>query len=391
MQHQGLARRQAVIPNYWPTAHQALCLQAALLPGEAGLAAWRRLTATIESERLDPASQSLLPLVYQNLVRLAGDLRIETLRDRYVLTWSDNQSLYHRALPLLHAFEQAGVDAVVLKGLALTARFYRDPGVRPMADVDVLVPRADATRASELASSLGWHPRHRLTPAFLRVKHAAPFDHATEVVCDIHWRIFEEAGAEGADDEFRAAAEPVAFMGTRLRVLSPTDQLLHVFGHSAKWGPMPAIRWVADAVVILREGPIDWSRFLAHAAERRFVLRMRQMLGYLRETLDVAIPRWVEVELARHPVSMLERLEYRVRSREHRLLGELPTYVFNCLRGEPHPLRALPGYLRDAWGLASLAQVPPHALALAGRRLRAAITPPRGRLRASRSDSGEAR
>ena len=97
------------------------------------------------------------------------------------------------------------------------------------------------------------------------------------------------------------------------------------------------------------------------------------MLGYLRETLDVAIPRWVEVELARRPVSMLERLEYRIRSGEHRLLGELPTYVFNCLRGEPHPIRAFPGYLRDAWGLASLAEVPPHALALAGRRLRAAM------------------
>ena len=192
-------------------------------------------------------------------------------------------------------------------------------------------------------------------------------------MCDIHWRVFEEAGAKGADDEVRAAAEPVVFMGTRLRVLSPTDQLLHTLGHSAKWGPMPAIRWVADAVLILREGPIDWSRFLAHAVQRRFVLRMRQMLGYLRETLDVAIPRWVEVELARRPVSMLERLEYRVRSREHRLLGELPTYVFNCLRGEPHPLRAFPGYLRDAWGLASLAEVPLHAVALAGRRLRAAV------------------
>ena len=141
MQHEGLARQQAVTPNYWPTAHQALCLKAALLPGEAGLAAWRRLAAMIEPERLDAVSQSLLPLVYQNLARLgAGDPRIEALRDRYVLTWSDNQRQCHSALPLLHAFEQAGIDAVVLKGLALIARFYRDPGVRPMADVDVLVP-----------------------------------------------------------------------------------------------------------------------------------------------------------------------------------------------------------------------------------------------------------
>ena len=79
---------------------------------------------------------------------------------------------------------------------------------------------------------------------------------------------------------------------------------------------------------------------------------------------------------------MLERLEYRVRSREHRLLGELPTYVFNCFRGEPHPLRAFPGYLRDAWGLESLAEMSGHALRLARRRLLSSMAAPRRRPRA---------
>jgi hypothetical protein len=366
------------VPNYWPTAQQELWLQAALLPGEAGLAAWRRVGARLEVDRLDGASQSLLPLVYQNLARLGpSGTGIDALKQRYLLTWSENQRLYHGVLPLLRAFEQAGIDVVVLKGLALIARFYRDPGVRPMGDVDVLVPPSDAERASDLSVGLGWNPRYRVTPAFRRVKHAAPFEHRMGLACDIHWRVFEEAGVGRADDEFRAAAEPVVFQGARLRVLSPTDQLLHTCGHAAKWAPLPAIRWVADAVLILREGPIDWPRFLAHAVRRRFILRVRQMLGYLRKTLDVAIPRWVEVELARSPVSPLERLEYRIRSREHRLLGELPTYVFNCFRSEPHPLRALPGYLRDAWSLASLAEVPHHALMLAGRRVRAAMLPPR--------------
>jgi hypothetical protein len=185
--------------------------------------------------------------------------------------------------------------------------------------------------------------------------------------------VFEEAGGGGADDDFRAAAEPVTFQGTRFRILSPTDQLLHVCGHAARWDAVPAIRWVADAVLILREGPIDWQRFLLHAAQRRFILRMRQMLGYLRQALGVAVPPSIEAGLARQPVSMLERFEYRVRNREHRLLGELPTYVFNCCRGERHPLLAFPGYLRDAWGLESRAEVPRHALALAVRRAKTAL------------------
>jgi hypothetical protein len=362
-----------MIPSYRPSAQQELLLQAALLPDDAARAAWHRTRAAVAGEALDDASQSLLPLVYRHLTRLGvRDEGVDALKERYLLTWSENQRIYHGIRPLLQAFEQAGIDAVVLKGLALIARFYRDPGVRPMADVDVLLPPSDVERASELAARLGWHPRYRTTPAFLRVKHAGPFDHPTGLACDIHWRVFENA-AGGADNDLRAASETVTFQGSRLRILSPTDQLLHVCEHAASWSEVPAIRWVADAVVILREGPIDWQRFLVHAAQRRLILRMREMLGYLGEALRVAIPPAVTAELARQPVSMLERVEYRVRNREHRLLGELPTYVLNCWRGEPHPLRAFPGYLRDAWGLESRAAVPRHALTLAVRRAKAAL------------------
>jgi hypothetical protein len=362
-----------MIPSYRPSARQELLLQAALLPDQAARAAWQQVRASHAVDALDRASQSLLPLVYRNLVRLGvPDEEIDWLKQCYLLTWSENQRVYHAILPLLRAFEQAGIDAVALKGLALIARYYRDPGLRPMADVDLLLHPSDVARATELAARLDWHPRQRPTAAFRRVKHAGPFDHPTGVACDIHWRVFAEAGG-GSDDDLRAAAETVTFQETRLRILSPTDQLLHVCAHAARWGEVPAIRWVADAVLILRDGPIEWQRFLAQTARRRFTLRMRLMLAYLRQALDVAIPPAVFAELARQPVSMLERVEHRVRNREHRLLGELPTYVFNCWRGEPRPLLAFPGYLRDAWGLDSSAAVPGHALRLAARRAKAAL------------------
>ena len=86
---------------------------------------------------------------------------------------------------------------------------------------------------------------------------------------------------------------------------------------------------------------------------------------------------------------MLERLDIGA-DREHRLLGELPTYVFNCFRAEPQPIRRFPVIFATRGG-SSRSEVPPHALALAGRRLRAAMSPPRARPRASRSESGEAR
>jgi hypothetical protein len=342
-----------------------------LLTGDAARGAWRDARATVALEQMDAACQSLLPLVYQNLAGLGEAPDLDALKALYIDTWGENQRRCHAVIPLVRAFDRAGLDAVVLKGLALIARFYRDPGLRPMADVDVLVRPADVERAGALAVDLGWEPRYPLTRAFRRVKHAAPFHHPIAgVACDIHWRVFEEATPDVLDDAFRAAAEPIAFQGTPLRVLAPTDQLLHVCGHAGRWDPVPPIRWAADAAVIVREGPIEWPRFVLHAAERRFVLRMRHMLAYLREALGVAIPAAVLTELERQPVSILERMEHRIRTRAHPLLGELPVYVFNCLRAESRPLRSLPGYLRDAWDLPSLATVVPHAFRLAARRVR---------------------
>src|SRR5262245_61165816 len=100
-----------MIPAYRPTAEQQLLLQAALLSGEAGRAAWERVRAPVTCGPLDSPSESLLPLVYQNVARLVeGDVAIETLKNRYVHTWRENLHLYHCVLPLLQAFERAGVD-----------------------------------------------------------------------------------------------------------------------------------------------------------------------------------------------------------------------------------------------------------------------------------------
>jgi hypothetical protein len=361
--------------NYWPTTEVERLLEAALLPGEAGLASWRRAQATIDPDRQDEASRGLLPLVYGNIVGLdATSPRMDVLEEQYKITWRRNQQLFGDVCPVLQAFERAGIDAIILKGLALVARYYHDPGLRPMADVDLLVPPSAVERASSVLRERGWIPWYRLNPAFLRVKHALPFDNQLGTICDLHWRIFEEPADRAADDEVRAGAVTVSFQGERLRILSPTDQLLHVCGHGARWAQVPGIRWVADAVLILREGQLDWRRLVEQAVRRRFVLRMREMLVYLRTAFGAPVPASVIAELANRSVSALERFEYRIRNREHRLLGELPTYVCNCFRIEPRPFRALPGYLQQAWGLDSLREVPRHALTRAMRRLRMTLT-----------------
>jgi len=57
---------------------------------------------------------------------------------------------------VLAAFDDARVDAVVLKGLPLGEWLYRDPFVRCPADIDLYVPASQRLRASAARRTLGW-------------------------------------------------------------------------------------------------------------------------------------------------------------------------------------------------------------------------------------------
>jgi Uncharacterised nucleotidyltransferase len=57
---------------------------------------------------------------------------------------------------LLGAWQAAGIAALLFKGFALAEFVYPDPAQRFYGDVDVLIDPRQATRAAQVARSLGW-------------------------------------------------------------------------------------------------------------------------------------------------------------------------------------------------------------------------------------------
>lgn len=79
-------------------------------------------------------------------------------RDR-LITAARNLMLAQVAEECLRAFADAGVPIIVLKGIAYESALYSNRGVRPTADVDVLVPAERRRAAFELLDRLGFEPR----------------------------------------------------------------------------------------------------------------------------------------------------------------------------------------------------------------------------------------
>jgi hypothetical protein len=203
-----------------------------------------------------------------------------------------------------------------LKGAAMDMHYYEDAGLRPMRDFDLLVPEPQAVRALQLLVDGGWRIGTawpgKLAESFRRFRHALAMDNPTGRELDFHWHVLFTCCRPGADDDFWAASVPLEREGAPLRVLAAADQFLHVCAHGVTWNDVVPIRWIADALTILRRSPdFDWHRLMRQTERRRLLLPMRDALRYLASHLAAPIPETVLHSLDSLPVTKAERAEYQ--------------------------------------------------------------------------------
>jgi hypothetical protein len=170
--------------------------------------------------------------------------------------------------PLTHA----GLEPVVFKGPAVATR-YPEPGLRPMDDIDLLLPRADHARAVEALGHAGW-----------RVTRAGGGDHYDTVlthdevpslVLEVHFGL--EAGAEKVTEldpeALWSRRRPLELAGTAAFGLPPADELVVLAAHAGKpHHRFVRLVWMADLAMIVGHDPtIDWDRVNAVARQARCV------------------------------------------------------------------------------------------------------------------------
>ncbi len=159
-----------------------------------------------------------------------------------------------------------GMDLCLLKGAAFATTLYRDPGLRPMSDIDVLVsPRHFESWSREL-EGLGY--------VLVDVSdHASGYRRqATGVLVEIHRELTSAADFLGlTTGEILSRSRPLdAGDGIRMRTLSWEDHLLHLCLHASfQHGfRQPGVNaW--DARAIAERADLDLEAFVERARERR--------------------------------------------------------------------------------------------------------------------------
>ena len=354
------------------TPEQESLLRAALLTGDDALASWERWKRSVDLDSTDRASTRLLPLLWHNLLAHGvTDRDMPRLKGVYRYTWFANQLLLRELRLIQQAFRDAGIECLVLKGIALAVTHYPNPGLRPMDDIDLLVRPEDVDRAVAALPRAGWTSPLRRPDLFLRVAHATAFRDSKGREVDLHAHLLAGTMDTELDRQRWARSVTVGRPDTPVRTLDTTDQLLHVLVHGAESDP-PAIRWMADAMMILHTGgaQLDWERLLADAEREDRSVAVAETLAQLEHVFNAPVPTAVRRALASARPRLVRRLGQRL---EHRIVvsrevpvvgGVLKRYVhFRRYRrtNRERPM-SLARYLQHTWDLPRTGDVPLHAL-----------------------------
>ena len=341
-----------MISGSWrPTATQELLLDATVGEAAGARAAFLRWRETQDLAQIDDGSSRLLPLLVPRAHLFpADDPAWPVIRGCYRRAYFHGQLLRARAMDALALFADSGIATLALKGGALLRYYDGNPALRPMNDFDMLVPRDRAGDAIRILLDHGWRsalPDPELLP---EAYHSAGFQSRDGLDFDLHWHLVPSNDDSTALADVWKATVPAGGDGAALLALGAEDLFVVVCAHAAQWSPIASVRWVADALAILRtEGDaFDWTRVGTQAARWHVVPHLTDTLGYLRDRWRVDVPAPLFARLANGEVSAVERRAYAVLGRIPGAADYLarPWHRYRLRSRDRNAIAALPGFVR---------------------------------------------
>lgn len=192
---------------------------------------------------------------------------VERLTAIHARQWARNTVLATHWDDTTRALASAGITIITLKGMALIHEVYADPGVRPMADIDLLVPPRDATRAIATLVDTGY--RHG-DAALCDEQARRSFRQLVRdgAVVDLHWHLGRYPRVERAirldHDAVWKGARPLT---TSSLTLGREHLLLHLAYHLTFGSEFGRLLWFTDIVAVLDAwaDTMAWPSFVAEA------------------------------------------------------------------------------------------------------------------------------
>ena len=196
---------------------------------------------------------------------------------------------------LLPLFAQEGVPVVALKGLALAPLIYAKDYLRPMRDIDLLVPKHKLLHAADLLRSLGFDLPMEHSNKFMRYSNQLPG--ATKVVNGFsvsielhHDCLARDVKGHLQYGDVSQQLQTVRWRELELLALGHEQMLHHLCRHLEDAQPGAVLKLINVLDIVLyaetHKAQINWAMLKQHYAHVLNTLKCLQMIVPLSKALQ---------------------------------------------------------------------------------------------------------
>jgi hypothetical protein len=168
------------------------------------------------------------------------------LADQYAMNALRVQRLQNDLATILRVACRSGIRIMPLKGSLLSVQWYSKPALRPMADIDLLIPPEDELAMVQMLESLDY----RIQPTVAQrpvVRKFLPVDghriapiagehpenpRPVEVHIRLKYGLWEDVGVFDPTDHLWADSRKTEFLGETVWVPAPDRLLFYLSGHA---------------------------------------------------------------------------------------------------------------------------------------------------------------
>ena len=243
------------------------------------------------------------PLAYKNfqLVNERGTIPrqiLTMLKERYSKVFFASSRKYFDFEPVVHTLNQHGIDFVPLKGIYLALLLYKDIGLRPMSDIDILVRPKDLERSRQALLDLGWNYRpenkkSKFITQKLNWQHPYSFVLGSTTL-ELHDKFHSGLTSYKFNmDECWDRVITINFLKGHAFRLNDIDLLLHLSTHLCRHleNNKFNLKSISDIVALLKnlQDELDWKQLIARCKKYNCLSEVREIFLICRKFFAVHI------------------------------------------------------------------------------------------------------
>ena len=209
------------------------------------------------------------------------------------------------------AMAKAGIPTIWLKGIALAYTVYPQPWLRPMVDLDVLVPFHQRKNALNTANSLGFVAPEEpdvldldIIPEDLKQHYKLFGGPANSVFLELHYKLLVSAGVELLTlqqlDWFWENTSKITVGQNSIQIFNHEANFIYLCAHALlQHGAvdMPLLR-IFDLHMLILKTKVNWQIVVDRAIHLKWSYAVEYALNLTITFFGTPVPTWVLDELS---------------------------------------------------------------------------------------------